>query len=170
MSAGMCIAILVSQRIFRFGRVLWSHKWIFLFGRVWQSCNKKASHGQINGSNEMMLGTPLGGTVLFLPVRWEEAETIYRHPTLLGKLAKYCTLGGCCGLTITWRRLTEGLLDYCGFCHFATLGGCVTVIGNGLDLAWSERWLPLQWQGWPHCYDLDLDGFDGALFRSKTRH
>ena len=59
---------------------------------MWWSCNKKASHGQIIGSNCMMLGTPLGGTVLFLPARLQEAETIYRHPMWLGKLEKNIVL------------------------------------------------------------------------------
>ena len=31
--------------------------------------NDKASHGQINSSNEMTFGILLGETVLFLPVR-----------------------------------------------------------------------------------------------------
>ena len=42
-----------------------------------------ASHRQINGSNEVTFGTLLGGTVLFLPVRWLRAETSYRHPRWL---------------------------------------------------------------------------------------
>ena len=45
--------------------------------------NDKASHGQINGSNEVTFGTLLGGTVLFLPVRQLRAETSYRHPRWL---------------------------------------------------------------------------------------
>ena len=41
---------------------------------------------------------------------------------------KYCTLGGC--LVLRARRLTEGLSGNAMY-H---LGGCVIVIGNGLDL------------------------------------
>ena len=59
---------------------------------MWQSCNNKASHGQINGSYEMILGVPLGGTVLFLPAKQQEAETIYRHPMWLGILEKKIVL------------------------------------------------------------------------------
>ena len=42
---------------------------IFLFGRMWHSCNEIASRGQINGSNEVMFGILLEGTVLFLPIK-----------------------------------------------------------------------------------------------------
>ena len=35
-----------------------------------------ASYGQINGSNEVFIGMPLGGTVLFLPVKWLKAKAI----------------------------------------------------------------------------------------------
>ena len=42
--------------------------------------NDNASHGQINGSNEVTFGTLLGGTVLFLPVKWLRVVTSYRHP------------------------------------------------------------------------------------------
>ena len=45
--------------------------------------NNNASHRQINGSNEVMFGTLLGGTVLFLPVKWLRAETSYRYPRWL---------------------------------------------------------------------------------------
>ena len=79
----------------------------------------------------MRLGVPLGGTVLFLPVRQQRARTIYRHPTWLDRLEKYCTLGGCCGLEIT-RQLPRDFADF--IVANATLGGCVTVIGNELDL------------------------------------
>ena len=76
MSGGMWIAIvsasLVSSCI-RIGR-------IFLFGRMWQSCNEKASYGQIVGSDEVTFDTLLGKTVLFLPVKRLRAVTSYRHP------------------------------------------------------------------------------------------
>ena len=70
-------------------------------------CNNKASHRQINGSNEIMLGVPLGGTVLFLPAKRQEVETIYRHPIWLGILEKYCTLGGCCGLALSMETVNQ---------------------------------------------------------------
>ena len=38
---------------------------------------------QINGSNEVMFDTLLGGTVLFLPVKQLRAVTSYRHPRWL---------------------------------------------------------------------------------------
>ena len=41
-------------------------------------------NGQINGSNELLPGVYLGGTVLFLLAKWEEAETNWVHPTRLG--------------------------------------------------------------------------------------
>ena len=53
---------------------------IFLFGRMWRSCNEIASHGQINGSNEVTFGILLGGTVLFLPVKRLRVVTSNRHP------------------------------------------------------------------------------------------
>ena len=53
---------------------------IFLFGRVWHSCNEIASHGQINGSNEVTFGILLGETVLFLPVKQLRVVTSNRHP------------------------------------------------------------------------------------------
>ena len=56
---------------------------IFLFGRVWHSCNEIASHGQINGSNGVMFGILLGGTVLFLPVKQLRVVTSNRHPRWL---------------------------------------------------------------------------------------
>ena len=66
---------------------------------------------------------------------------------------KYCTLGGCIGLARA-RRLTEGLI-VAMLC--ATLGGCVIVIGNGLDLGNGVSSGSLyKCQGWPQCYDLDL--------------
>ena len=43
---------------------------------MWWFWNDKASHGQINGSNEVTFGTLLGGTVLFLPVKQLRAETV----------------------------------------------------------------------------------------------
>ena len=56
----------------------------FPFERMWQSCNNKASHRQINDSIEIMLGVYLGGTVLFLLAKREEAETTSIHPKRLG--------------------------------------------------------------------------------------
>ena len=53
---------------------------IFHFGRVWRFCNENASHGQINGSDEVTFGTLLGGTVLFLPVKRLRVVTSNRHP------------------------------------------------------------------------------------------
>ena len=53
---------------------------IFLFGRMWHSCNEIAFHGQINGSNEVTFGILLGGTVLFLPVKRLRVVTSNRHP------------------------------------------------------------------------------------------
>ena len=46
-------------------------------------------------------------------------------------LEKILYLGGCCGLEIT-RWLLKDLAEF--IVANATLGGCVTVIGNGLDL------------------------------------
>ena len=43
----------------------------------------RTSHRQINGSNDLMLGVPLGGTVLFLHVKWVKAETNWVHPRRL---------------------------------------------------------------------------------------
>ena len=45
-----------------------------------------ACYGQINGSNEVSLGIPLGGTVLFLPVKQLKAKTNWGHPRGLGIL------------------------------------------------------------------------------------
>ena len=59
---------------------------IFLYGRLWWSCNNKAFHRQINGSIKITLGVYLGGTVLFLLAKWEEGETIYIHPKRLGNI------------------------------------------------------------------------------------
>ena len=47
---------------------------------MWHSCNEIASHGQINGSNEVMFGILLEGTVLFLPVKQLRVVTNNRHP------------------------------------------------------------------------------------------
>ena len=58
-----------SRKYFTLGGCCGPESKIFLFGRVWWFCNDKASHGQINGLNEIMLGVYLGGTggtVLFL--------------------------------------------------------------------------------------------------------
>ena len=55
-----------SREYFTLGGCCSPESKIFLFGRMWQSCNNKASHGQINCSIEIMLGVYLGGTVLFL--------------------------------------------------------------------------------------------------------
>ena len=46
----------------------------------------RTSHGQIIGSNELTLGVCLGGTVLFLLVKREEAETNWVHLSWLGIL------------------------------------------------------------------------------------
>ena len=111
--------------------MLWACNWIFLFGKVWRSCNNKASHGQIIGSNEVTLGTLLGGTVLFLPVRQQKAKTIYRHLCGLKDWKKILYLQ-----RVLWscnnKTVTKG--PYWIIVANSTLGGCVTVIGNGLDL------------------------------------
>ena len=52
----------------------------FSLGGVWWFCNNNASHGQINGSNEVMFGILLGGTVQFLPVKQLRVVTSNRHP------------------------------------------------------------------------------------------
>ena len=131
MSAGMCIAILVdshntansaSRKYFTLGWCCSPKSKIFLFGRVWQSCNNKASPEQINGSTEIMLAVSLGGTVLFLPVKWQEAETIYRCPRCLERFQKYFTLGGCCGLALSTEMVNQKTLNWC---YLLTLGGCV---------------------------------------------
>ena len=116
----------------------------------------------------MTFGTLLGGTVLFLPVRRQKAKTIYRQPTWLERLEKYCTLGGCCGLKIT-RRLLKDLAEF--IVANATLGGCVTVIGNGLDLGYGVSGGSLYNVKDSHsAMILTFDGSDGTLSRSKTRH
>ena len=46
----------------------------------------KTSCGQINGSNDVTLGVPLGGTVLCLPVKQLKVETNWVHPERLGIL------------------------------------------------------------------------------------
>ena len=43
---------------------------------MWRCCNEIASHGQINGSNEVTFGILLGGTVLFLPVKRLRVVTV----------------------------------------------------------------------------------------------
>ena len=89
MSGGMCIAIVIAsskfgastlRKYFTLGGCCGSASEYFSLGGCGSSEMTKASHGQINGSNEVMFGTLLGGTVLFLPVRWRRAETSYRHP------------------------------------------------------------------------------------------
>ena len=75
-----------SRKYFTLGGCCSPESKIFLFGRMWQSCNDKASHGQINGSIEIMLGVYCGGTVLFLLAKQEEAETINIHPRRLGNI------------------------------------------------------------------------------------
>ena len=40
----------------------------------------RTSYGQINGSNDVTLGVPLEGTVLFLPDKWLKAKTCWVHP------------------------------------------------------------------------------------------
>ena len=81
-----------SRKYFTLGGCCSPESKIFLFGRMWQSCNNKASHGQINGLTEIMLGVSLGGTVLFLPVK-QEVESIYRHPRYLGIFEKIFHFG-----------------------------------------------------------------------------
>ena len=66
---------------------------------------------------------------------------------------KYCTLGGCIGLARA-RWLTEGITV--AMLH-AILGGCMIVIGNGLDLGNGvSSGSFYKCQGRPQCYDLDL--------------
>ena len=52
----------------------------FSLGGCGVFCNENASHGQINGSNEVTFGILLGGTVLFLPVKWLRVVSSNRHP------------------------------------------------------------------------------------------
>ena len=151
MSGGMCIAIMIAslkfshirtERIFHFGRVLWLRKWIFLFGRMWWFWNDKASHGQINGSNEVTFGTLLEGTVLFLPVKQLRAETSYRHPRWVLKITrKYCTLGGCIGLARA-RWLNRRTYGGNATCYFGRVCDCYWEWP--WPWQWSEQWLPLQ--------------------------
>ena len=47
---------------------------------------RNAGHGQLNGSKEVTLDRLLGGTVLYPPVKWLKAETIWQHPRLLERL------------------------------------------------------------------------------------
>ena len=75
-----------SREYFTLGGFCGPESKIFLFGRMWQSCNNKASNRQINSSIEITLGVYLGGTVLFLLAKREEAETIYIHPRRLGNI------------------------------------------------------------------------------------
>ena len=53
---------------------------ISLWEDVAVSAMNNASQGQINGSNEVMFGILLGGTVLFLPVKLLRVVISYRHP------------------------------------------------------------------------------------------
>ena len=46
----------------------------------------RTSYGQINGSNDVTLSVPLGGTVLCLPVKWLKVKTNWVHPGRLGIL------------------------------------------------------------------------------------
>ena len=46
----------------------------------------RTSYGQINGSKDVMLGVPLGGTVLHLPVKQLKAKTNWVYPRRLGIL------------------------------------------------------------------------------------
>ena len=52
----------------------------FSLGGCGSFCNNNASHGQINGSNEVMFGVLLGRTVLFLPIKRLRVVTSNRHP------------------------------------------------------------------------------------------
>ena len=70
----------VLRKYFTLGGCCVSASEIFLFGRMWRFCNENASHGQINGSNEVTFGILLGGTVLFLPVKRLRVVTSNRHP------------------------------------------------------------------------------------------
>ena len=81
---------------------------------------------------------------------------------------KYCTLGGCCGLAIT-RQLLKDLAKF--IVANATLGGCVTVIGNGLDLGNVLSSGSLYNVMDSHsAMTLTFNGSDGTLSRSKTGH
>ena len=66
--------------------MLWSKRKYFSLGGCDGPAITRTSHGQINGSNDLMLGIPLGGTVLFLPVKWLKVETHWVHPRRLGIL------------------------------------------------------------------------------------
>ena len=72
---------------------------------------------------------------------------------------KYFTLGGCLVLRARWlnRRTYSGE----AMCY---LGGCVIVIGNGLDLGNGVSSGSLyNCQGWPSTMTLTLAGSDGSL-------
>ena len=64
----------------------------------------RISYRQINGSNDVMLCVPLGGTVLCLPIKWLKAKTNWVHPGRLGILM----FGRVCWFwTENKRQLTE---------------------------------------------------------------
>ena len=76
--------------------------------------------------------------------------------------------GGCCGLAIT-RRLPKDLAEF--IVANATLGGCVTVIWNGLDLGNGVSGGSLyDVMGSHSAMTLTFYGSDGSLSRSKTGH
>ena len=156
-----------SRKYFTLGGCCSPESKIFLFGRVWQSCNNKASHRQINGSTEIILGVSFGGIVLFLPVKRQEAETIYRQK--LGNIWKNISLWDSV-VVLHWvqRWLTER--HWLNWCYLLTLGGCVWLyIGNGLlgvsssgSLYNNKRWATVLWP-WPLMALmalLDLDRLD----------
>ena len=74
------LVVSILRKYFTLGGCCVSASEIFLFGRMWHFCNENASHGQINGSNEVMFGILLGGTVLILPVKRLRVVTSNRHP------------------------------------------------------------------------------------------
>ena len=77
-------------------------------------------------------------------------------------------MGRCCGLAIT-RWLPKDLAEF--IVANATLGGSVTVIGNGLDLGNGVSGGSLFNVKDSHsAMTLTFDGSDGALSRSKTGH
>ena len=84
----------------------------------------------------MMLGTPLGGTVLFFPARQQEAETIYRHPTWLGNLEKILYFG-----RVLWSHNNMKMvkLKNCGLCYLLLWEGVWLLLG--MALTFTMEWV-----------------------------
>ena len=96
------------------------------------------------------------------------AETIYRHITWLGKLEKILYFG-----RVLWSHNNKmvKLKDCWIIVSNATLGGCVTIIGNGLDLYTRVSSGSLYNVKDGHsAVTLTFDGSNGTLSRSETKH